>query len=89
VSATTTRPLGFQEVAELLNVKDTTVRMWKYHGQLPPADFIVHGMMAWETATIIRWAGETGRIHDPKLAKTYRKLTGSDPKPPRVARAVS
>lgn len=55
-------PVGGQEIAQLLHVKPTTVQQWKFRGLLPPADFVVNGMDAWSTATILDWAHETGRL---------------------------
>lgn len=74
------QPIGYQEIAELLDVKDTTVRMWKWGDKLPEPDYdAVHGFPAWEMETIIRWAGVTCRARSPKLRQMYRDVTGEEP----------
>lgn len=73
-------PIGYLEIAELLDVAPVTVRQWKWKKQMPEPDYeAVHGMPAWERATIIRWAGETGKLRDDALIAAYKTMTGHDP----------
>lgn len=77
-------PVGYLEIAELLDVSPVTVRQWKWKGDLPPADYdAIHGMPAWEATTIIVWAGEQGKLRHRRLIDRYRKLTGKAPAPYR------
>lgn len=74
------QPLGYKEIAALLEVKERTVTMWKWQDKLPPPDYdSIHGFPAWDRDTIVRWAGETGRARSRKLAKEYEALTGQKP----------
>lgn len=74
--------MGALEVADLLEVKERTVHMWKHRSNLPPGEYAsVNGSEAWERASIIRWAGDTGRIRagQDDLAAAFRDLTGREP----------
>lgn len=58
-----TDPLGGAEVADLLEVKRGTVRIWQFRGVFPPPDWAsVNGLPAWRRSTILRWARRTGRL---------------------------
>lgn len=51
--------IGMRGIAELFGVSNSTVRMWKTRGQLPPADEIVDGTMhVWARGTIRDWVRE-------------------------------
>lgn len=77
-------PVGYAEIGELLLMEPVTVRQWKWKGQMPEPDFpSVHGMPAWERDTIIRWAGELGKLRTDELQDEYRALTGAEPVPYR------
>ena len=75
------RPMGFKEIAALLGVRERTVNMWKWESKLPPADYTVHGMDAWDRDTILTWAGETGRCRTTALRSAYKRLTGQTAAP--------
>lgn len=78
------QPVGYLEIADLLDVSPVTVRQWKWKGDLPAADYdSVHGMPAWERSTIIVWAGRLGKLRHQPLIDAYRTLTGEDPAPYR------
>lgn len=75
-------PMGVLEIAALLDVNVRTAHMWNYRDKLPPAEYLaVNGSKAWERATIIRWAGDTGRIRAGRedLHAEFRGLTGCNP----------
>lgn len=55
-------PLGMAEIAQLLEVKRSTVHMWSHRGRLPAPDLEVSGVSLWWRASIERWARETGRM---------------------------
>lgn len=60
--------VSLTEIAELLNVKPQTVRMWRYRGEelrdpMPPAEWTVSGSVpVWREETILAWARESGRL---------------------------
>lgn len=55
--------LGVSELCEFIGVERSTVHVWGYRKQLPPADYqSVNGFRAWNRATIIEWAAQTGRL---------------------------
>ncbi len=56
-------PVGTQEIAVLLGVAERTVHTWKSARKiLPEPEYeSVNGFSAWEFATIVEWAIETGR----------------------------
>lgn len=57
-------PVGIAEIAVLLGVERRTVDAWRYRRILPPPDFTVGLRPAWERASIVRWAVETGRLSE-------------------------
>lgn len=73
-------PIGYLEIADLLDVAPVTVRQWKWKKQMPEPDYdTIHGMPAWERDTIIEWAGRTGKLRDTQLIATYEQITGKAP----------
>lgn len=76
-------PVGVPELAERLGVKHTTPHTWMTRGVMPEADWIVSGNKAWRWGTILRWAGERGRILNPVTMKEYEEVYGEPPRPPR------
>lgn len=68
-------PVGSLEVAEFLGVAKRTVHQWQYRNLLPPHDFdAVNGTGAWKWGTILKWAGDTGRLDRmPALKGVYTK----------------
>lgn len=57
------RPLGKNEVAELLGYQLRTIHiMTNQREQMPPPDAIVSTYPAWSMRTILLWALKTGRI---------------------------
>ena len=86
----TCTPIGVKDVAALLDVKDRTVHIWLWRKNLPEPDFQVNDLPAWNRASIVQWAGLTGRIRgNDALTAEYRALTGEDPQPPRRAGKLS
>lgn len=58
-----TDPLGGPEIADLLEVKRGTVRIWIFREVFPKPDYpSVNGMPAWRRSTVLRWAERTGRL---------------------------
>lgn len=55
-------PVGYHEIAVMLDVKRQTCHQWQWRGQMPPADWTIHNLPAWRRDVIIRWAVATGRI---------------------------
>lgn len=81
-------PVGVIEIAQRLDVQDRTVHMWLYRGLLPPAEYdSINGSRAWEWTTILRWAGDTGRIPEVRqdLSDTFTIRFGHAPAPRRRA----
>lgn len=75
-------PVGKIEIAHRLGVQERTVHTWKYRGLLPDPDYPkVNAAPAWEWATILKWAGEQGRIRNPSLAAEYRETFKQEPAP--------
>lgn len=82
-------PVGAVEIAARLGVEDRTVHMWRYRTKtgemavpLPPPEYeMVNGSQAWEWQTILRWAGDTGRLRHETLVGQYRDLFGGEPHP--------
>lgn len=73
-------PVGVMEIAARLGVKDRSVHMWKRRDRLPAPDYdAINGGIAWEWATILWWAGETGRLYNSSLVDAYRTLFGHAP----------
>ena len=54
--------VGPAEIAEMLDVRPSTVYQWRTRGILPPPDMQVSRQDAWWTTTIQGWAAETGRL---------------------------
>ena len=54
--------MGPMEVAEYLGVKVPTVWQWQKRGRLPFAERTISGVPLWTSATIDRWARDTGRL---------------------------
>lgn len=63
----TVEVIGVSELPQFLGFKRSTVHVWGYRKQLPPADQIINGFAAWKRETILRWAAETGRIREDQL----------------------
>ena len=55
-------PVGMVEIAQRLGVQRATVDRWGQRGLLPDPDWTVGGRPAWNWATIVRWAVDTGRM---------------------------
>lgn len=54
-------PLGVNEIAELLEAKVGTVRMWRARRIFPEPRWVLSGTPVWERATVEAWARATGR----------------------------
>jgi hypothetical protein len=75
----TCSPVGYAEIGEILAMEPVTVRQWKWKGQMPEPDYpSIHGMPAWERATIIEWAGDMGKLRTDELRDEFRALTGRE-----------
>ncbi len=59
-------PVGMKEIAEILDVKFTTVQKWQQRNLLPPPEpgWIVSGRPAWRKSDIIKWATKTNRLKE-------------------------
>lgn len=55
-------PVGFREIARLLDVRLGTVHQWRKRGVLPNPRWMVNGLPAWEASDIRSWARETRRL---------------------------
>lgn len=80
-------PVGIIEIAERLDYPVRTVHQWNFREVLPPPDYdSVNGGQAWHWRTILRWAGESGRLdRRPALVAEFDAL----PKPRRRGRQPS
>lgn len=77
-------PVGVIEIAKMLGVQDRTVHQWLRRRLLPEADFgVVNGSRVWKRATILKWAGETGRLRSDDLQAEYRRRFRKNPQPVR------
>lgn len=86
---TTAPNLGVLEIAEFLGVKDRTVHQWRRRGVLPAPDGPrTNGAMTWKRATILEWAGQTGRLHTEDLQEQYQRRFKRKPVPPRRGGAL-
>jgi hypothetical protein len=55
--------IGEQDVARLLSVAPSTVRVWRLRGVLPEPDAVVNGTThVWSRGTIRTWAEHSGRL---------------------------
>lgn len=55
--------LGMRGIAKLFGVSNSTVRMWKSRGLLPPPDEIVDGTMhVWASHTVRDWVREIQQL---------------------------
>lgn len=73
-------PVGVLEIAPRLDVEDRSVHQWLHRHRLPDADYpSVNGTRAWEWATILWWAGETGRLRTADLVAEYVERFGHQP----------
>ena len=63
--------LGAAEVARFLDVKPRTVAQWGVRRRLPEPDLVLHATDLWKRSTILRWAGDTGRLSNPALRAEY------------------
>jgi hypothetical protein len=78
-----TDPVGVTEIADRLDVRPRTVHMWIYRSRVPPPEFTtVNGSRAWEWRTILRWAGDTGRLRTPDMVAEYERRFRRRPQPP-------
>ncbi|WP_116996368.1 hypothetical protein [Desertimonas flava] len=75
-------PVGAIEIAHRLDVTPKTVQTWRFRRALPPADYQVNGADAWDWMTILRWAGQTGRLRTEAMAAAYKAKFRKDPAPP-------
>lgn len=71
--------LSAQEVADLLGVKPRTVAQWVFRRRLPEPDAAVHAKSLWKRSTILRWAGDTGRLASPALRAEYAQRWQVEP----------
>lgn len=55
-------PVGLLEIADRLNVKRQTARVWHFRGVLPASRWTVSGLPAWDWRDIEAWALATGRL---------------------------
>lgn len=78
-------PVGAKEIGARLGVNTRTVHMWKHRDLMPAPDLPrINGNDAWEWATVLRWAGITGRLRTRELAAQYETAFGEPPTPPRA-----
>lgn len=75
--------LGGREVAAFLNVRPRTVNQWRFRRRLPEADLVLRATNLWRRSTILRWAGDTGRLRAPALRAEYEKRWEIEPLPYR------
>lgn len=75
--------LGAREVAALLGVKPRTVTQWGYRNLLPEPDLVVNSNRIWKRVTVLRWAGDSGRLADPDLRVEYKTRFKVEPVPYR------
>lgn len=61
--------VDIEAVAQRLDVKRQTVRMWRHRQILPEPDWYLNGGPIWKWKTVQVWAEETGRLTrpDPRL----------------------
>jgi hypothetical protein len=73
-------PVGAIEIAARLNVESRTVCTWTRRNLMPGPDFpSVNGHRAWRWDTVLRWAGETGRLRNTVLREQFRRSYGCEP----------
>lgn len=77
-------PVGVPELADRLGVAATTPHQWKGRGLMPPHDYVVSGVPAWDWYKVLEWAGDSGRIYNAVAVAEYRRLFGREPKKPRL-----
>lgn len=75
--------LGVSEVADFLQVKPRTVNQWGFRRLLPDPDVMLHATSLWKRGTILRWAGDTGRLSSPALRAEYEMRWAVRPIPYR------
>lgn len=78
-------PVGKIEVAARLGVQERTAHMWQFRGLLPDPEFTVNGLPAWSWLTVLRWAGDGGRLGTDELRDEYRRTFKREPAPQRTA----
>lgn len=67
-------PVGTNEMADRLGVAARSVHMMGHRGSLPEPDWSsINGYRAWNWATVLWWAGETGRLRTSDLRDQYRR----------------
>lgn len=79
--------MGLTELADRLGVKPTTPHQWKRRGLMPPPDYTISGILAWDWRTILRWAGLNGKIHSAEAVAQYREVFGEEPQETRLGGA--
>lgn len=75
--------LGVREVADFLDVKPRTVNQWVFRRLLPEPDVALHATSLWKRSTILRWAGDTGRLSRSVLRVEYEIRWKVEPVPYR------
>lgn len=82
-------PVGVPEIVTRLGVERDTGYKWKSRGVLPPPDYgEVNGLPAWKWTTILRWAGDSGRLKTDALRAEYRTKFKRDPRDREVRRRL-
>lgn len=78
------------EIAARLGVGVKTIHVWRSTRRImPEPDYDTAEGHLWDWETILRWAGDTGRLRSVERIDEYRKLTGHDPIAPRKGGPVS
>lgn len=74
---------GVREVAAFLDVKPRTVNQWVFRRLLPDPDVALHATRLWKRSTLLRWAGDTGRLSRSVLRAEYEMRWKVEPVPYR------
>ncbi len=72
-------PVGVREIAERLGASRKTVWKWTNQGIFPDAEYpAVNTFPAWEWETVLRWVGDSRRLHHPPARVEYKRRFGQE-----------
>lgn len=73
--------VGIKELAERLGSNRRTIWVWRDEQLMPPPDYeSVNNYPAWQWSKVLRWAGDSGRLHHESARQAYRDMFGKEPR---------
>jgi hypothetical protein len=74
-------PVGIKELAARLGSNRRTIWVWRDEKLMPQPDYaFVNNYPAWEWAKVLKWAGDSGRLHHEPARQAYRDMFKKEPR---------